>query len=140
MHAAVLASEKKYGKNDCWDIQKIYWTVFPEQVFWGNISFINKEVPMLISEEPSSEINFLVSDKLVTTVINGEKYSDLKISALRNYKSQIISTGYLFESKEDRVKELWGREYYMLANGDIAGPFDSDGRETDLFSGIASNI
>lgn len=140
IHAAALAAANNYGNDDCWHIQKIYWTVFPEQIFWENISFINQKVPMLIDKDFSSQINFLISDKLVTSLINAEKYSHLKISALRNYKSQIISTGYLFESNEERIKELWGREYYMLASGDIAGPFDSDGRETDLFSGITLNI
>jgi N-acetyl-1-D-myo-inositol-2-amino-2-deoxy-alpha-D-glucopyranoside deacetylase len=33
--------------------------------------------------------------------------------------------------------QVFGVEYYTLAKGEISEPFDADGRETDLFSGIS---
>jgi N-acetyl-1-D-myo-inositol-2-amino-2-deoxy-alpha-D-glucopyranoside deacetylase len=33
--------------------------------------------------------------------------------------------------------EIMGDEYYTLVKGEKAAPFDEDGRETDLFNGLA---
>jgi hypothetical protein len=32
--------------------------------------------------------------------------------------------------------QVWGNEYYTLVHGQTHEPFDKDGRETDLLSGI----
>jgi hypothetical protein len=33
--------------------------------------------------------------------------------------------------------QVFGVEYYTLAKGVVSEPFDVDGRETDLFSGVS---
>jgi hypothetical protein len=32
--------------------------------------------------------------------------------------------------------QVWGHEYYTLVKGEKSAPFDANGRESDLFSGV----
>jgi N-acetyl-1-D-myo-inositol-2-amino-2-deoxy-alpha-D-glucopyranoside deacetylase len=36
--------------------------------------------------------------------------------------------------------KVWGREFYRLVHGTPSPPFDENGRETDLFAGIRTDV
>jgi len=44
--------------------------------------------------------------------------------------------GPFFALSNNIGHEAFGYEYYRLVQGQSAGPYDSDGRETDLFNGV----
>jgi N-acetyl-1-D-myo-inositol-2-amino-2-deoxy-alpha-D-glucopyranoside deacetylase len=44
--------------------------------------------------------------------------------------------GPFFALSNNLGLQIWGDEYYTLVKGDKTGPFDAQGRETDLTSGI----
>ena len=50
--------------------------------------------------------------------------------------TQISVDGPFFALSNNLGLSVWGDEYYTLVKGQKSEPFDSDGREIDLFSGI----
>jgi N-acetyl-1-D-myo-inositol-2-amino-2-deoxy-alpha-D-glucopyranoside deacetylase len=44
--------------------------------------------------------------------------------------------GPFFALSNNLGQQVWGHEYYSLVQGNKSEPFDSNGRETDLFAGI----
>lgn len=69
-------------------------------------------------------------------MIDGTKYVDLKMKAMAAHATQIELDGPFFALSNNLGQQVWGHEYYSLVQGEKAQPFDSDGRETDLFAGI----
>jgi len=52
------------------------------------------------------------------------------------HATQIELDGPFFALSNQLGLQVWGHEYYTLVKGDAHEPFNSDGRETDLFAGI----
>jgi N-acetyl-1-D-myo-inositol-2-amino-2-deoxy-alpha-D-glucopyranoside deacetylase len=57
--------------------------------------------------------------------------------ALAAHATQVTVDGPFFALSNNVGQEAFGYEYYRLVQGQAAGPYDSDGRETDLFNGLA---
>jgi len=55
---------------------------------------------------------------------------------MRAHATQIEVDGPFFALSNNLGLQVWGYEYYTLVKGVKAEPFDSDGHETDLFSGL----
>jgi N-acetyl-1-D-myo-inositol-2-amino-2-deoxy-alpha-D-glucopyranoside deacetylase len=86
--------------------------------------------------ETVDDLPFAKDDAFVTTFIDGNKYVDAKMAAMKAHKTQIALDGPFFSLSNNLGLQIWGDEYYTLVKGTKSEPFDSLGRETDLTSGI----
>ena len=123
-----------------WMIEKVYWTAFPVSVMRASIEMLKAagEDTGFAAQDPD-EIPFACPDEYVTTAIDGGEFADQKMRALRAHATQISTEEGFFALSNNLGSQVMGTEYYRLVAGVPAGPFDELGRETDLFSGIASD-
>lgn len=123
-----------------WMIEKVYWTAFPVSVMRAGIEMLKAagEDTGFAAQDPD-EIPFACPDEYVTTAIDGGEFADQKMRALRAHATQISTEEGFFALSNNLGSQVMGTEYYRLVAGEPAGPFDELGRETDLFSGIASD-
>lgn len=87
--------------------------------------------------ESADELPFAKDDSFVHALIDGNKYVDKKMDAMRAHATQISVDGPFFALSDNVGLQIWGNEYYTLVRGAKAEPIDEQGRETDLFAGIA---
>lgn len=120
-----------------WKIPKIYWNTIPISVIEQGIEAMRGTGSQFFGVEKAEDFPFAQPDSLVSTVINAEDYAGKKMDAMRAHPTQISVDGPFFALSDNLGFKVWGKEFYRLVHGEKAGPFDGDGRETDLFSGIA---
>jgi len=82
------------------------------------------------------DIPFAKDDEFVTTLIDGSAYVDLKMAAMKAHETQISLDGPFFALSDNLGKQIWGHEYYTLVKGEKTAPFDDNGNEIDLTSGV----
>jgi N-acetyl-1-D-myo-inositol-2-amino-2-deoxy-alpha-D-glucopyranoside deacetylase len=128
---AMRASEKSE-----WQIPKIYWNVMPKSVIQSGIDAMKKAGSDFMGVESADELPFAKDDSFVHTMIDGNKYVDKKMDAMRAHATQISVDGPFFALSDNVGLQIWGNEYYTLVRGNKAQPFDEQGRETDLFAGL----
>ena len=87
--------------------------------------------------ENIEDVPFAKPDELVTAVVNGDAYVDAKMNALKAHETQITVDGPFFALSNMLGQGVFGTEYYQLVIGVAAEPFDENGRETELFSGVS---
>lgn len=129
---AMAAAEKSQ-----WQIPKIYWNVMPRSVIQESIDKMKELGSDFFGAESADDLPFAKDDSFVTTLIDGNPYVDAKMAAMRAHATQIAVDGPFFALSNNLGLQVWGHEYYTLVRGDKSEPFDSNGRESDLFSGIA---
>lgn len=128
---AMAASEKS-----SWKIEKIYWNVMPRSVIQEGIDAMKALGSDFMGVEKAEDLPFAKDDSFVTAHIDGNGYVDQKMDAMRAHATQIAVDGPFFALSNNLGLQVWGNEYYTLVKGEKAEPFDSLGRESDLFSGI----
>jgi N-acetyl-1-D-myo-inositol-2-amino-2-deoxy-alpha-D-glucopyranoside deacetylase len=119
-----------------WQIQKIYWNTIPKSVLADGIARMKEVGSDFFGAETVDDLPFAKDDEFVTTLINGGQYVDAKMAAMKAHETQISLDGPFFALSNNLGLQIWGDEYYTLVKGDKTGPFDAQGRETDLTSGI----
>ena len=119
-----------------WKISKIYWNAMPKSVLAEGIAKMKEIGSDFFGAESVDDLPFAKDDSLVTAMIDGTKYVDLKMKAMAAHATQIELDGPFFALSNNLGQQVWGHEYYSLVQGEKAQPFDADGRETDLFAGI----
>ena len=129
---AMRASEKSE-----WQIPKIYWNVMPKSVIQSGIDAMKKVGSDFMGVDSADELPFAKDDSFVHALIDGNKYVDKKMDAMRAHATQISVDGPFFALSDNVGLQIWGNEYYTLVRGAKAEPIDEQGRETDLFAGIA---
>jgi N-acetyl-1-D-myo-inositol-2-amino-2-deoxy-alpha-D-glucopyranoside deacetylase len=55
---------------------------------------------------------------------------------MKAHETQISLDGPFFALSNNLGMQVWGHEYYTLVKGVKCAPFDLQGRESDLTSGI----
>jgi N-acetyl-1-D-myo-inositol-2-amino-2-deoxy-alpha-D-glucopyranoside deacetylase len=120
-----------------WIIPKIYWNVMPRSVIQESIDKMKELGSDFFGAESAEDLPFAKDDSFVTTLIDGNPYVDAKMAAMRAHATQIAVDGPFFALSNNLGLQVWGHEYYTLVRGEKGEPFDSKGRESDLFSGIA---
>ena len=128
---AMRASEK----SD-WQIQKIYWNTMPKSVLAEGMAKMKEIGSDFFGAESVDDLPFAKDDEFVTTLINGVDYVDAKMAAMKAHETQIALDGPFFALSNNLGMQIWGDEYYTLVKGTKSAPFDSNGRETDLTSGL----
>lgn len=127
MHAAELS---------IWKIPKIYWNTMPKSVIASGIAAMKEVGSDFFGTDNVDDIPFAKDDSFVTTLIDGNEFVEAKMAAMRAHATQIALDGPFFALSNNLGLQIWGHEYYTLVRGEKSAPFDSDGRESDLTSGI----
>jgi N-acetyl-1-D-myo-inositol-2-amino-2-deoxy-alpha-D-glucopyranoside deacetylase len=119
-----------------WQIQKIYWNTMPKSVIAKGMEKMKEIGSDFFGAESVDDIPFAKDDEFVTTLIDGADYVELKMEAMKAHETQISLDGPFFALSNNLGMQIWGDEYYTLVKGEKSEPFDSNGREIDLTSGI----
>jgi len=119
-----------------WKVSKIYWNAMPKSVLAEGIAKMKEIGSDFFGAESVDDLPFAKDDSLVTAMVDGTKYVDLKMKAMAAHATQIELDGPFFALSNNLGQQVWGHEYYSLVHGNKTEPFDSNGRESDLFSGI----
>lgn len=138
MRAVEQAAAAGGAGGAAWRVPKVYWIVLPETLIRRTLQDIAASGPNPFEDWDldGSPQSMIVPDDLVTTRIDGAAYVARKSAAMRSHATQITVEGGLFALSNGIGQPLMGVEYYRLVIGTLAGPFDADGRETDLFAGL----
>ena len=112
--AAQAAADPAYrsAPGEPWTVAKFYWTATPRSV-------VTREI----------------AD--VTTAVHADEHILAKTAAMRAHATQLTVDGCVYALSNNLGRLISGVEYYRLAGGTAAGALDEDGRETDLFAGVA---
>ena len=119
-----------------WQIQKIYWNTIPKSVIAQGMEKMKEIGSDFFGAESIDDVPFAKDDEFVTTLINGSDYVESKMAAMKAHETQIALDGPFFALSNNLGMQVWGDEYYTLVKGTKSAPFDSNGRETDLTSGV----
>ena len=130
MRAAELAIDQG------WQISKIYWNTTPRSVVQEGIEKMKEVGSDFFGAESVEDLPWAKPDELVTTVINAPEFVPQKLAAMKAHATQISVDGPFFALSNNLGLEVWGDEYYTLVKGEAAAPFDTKGRELDIFAGV----
>lgn len=139
-YAADLAGAPAFRPDlgPVWTIQKLYWAALPK-------SYVARGIDALIASgnsgffgvESADELPFLTPDELVTTHIAGVEHEPVKMAALREHATQVTPEHGFFKMAALIGPDALGNEFFSLVRGTLGPDLDEDGREQDLFSGVA---
>ena len=128
---AMRASELSH-----WQIAKIYWNTVPKTVIAAGIAAMKEIGSDFFGTDNVDDIPFAKDDSFVTTLIDGNEFVDAKMAAMKAHETQIALDGPFFALSNNLGQQIWAHEYYTLVRGEKSSPFDDQGREIDLTSGI----
>jgi len=139
MYGAALAEAPSYRPDlgPAHAITKVYWTAFPKAMLRAGVQALREagETTGFAAMDPE-DLPFGIDDELVTTAIDGSAYGQAKLDAMRAYPTQISLEGGFFALSNNIGSPAVSTEYFRLVRGQVAGPFDAEGRKTDLFAGV----
>ena len=130
MRAAEISSQQD------WQVSKIYWNTTPRSVIQMGIDKMKEVGSEFFGAENADDLPFAKPDELVTSVVKAPEYVPHKLAAMKAHATQISVDGPFFALSNNLGLSVWGDEYYTLVKGELAGPFDENGRELDLFAGV----
>ncbi|HUW77620.1 MAG TPA: N-acetyl-1-D-myo-inositol-2-amino-2-deoxy-alpha-D-glucopyranoside deacetylase [Candidatus Nanopelagicaceae bacterium] len=135
MRAAEIA-EVPDSEGRSWAISKIYWNTMPRSVIAAGMAAMKEAGMDFFGTDNIDDIPFAKPDELVTAVVDANGFVDRKMAALAAHETQITMDGPFFALSNALGQNVWGTEYYSLVRGERSEPFDSNGKETDLFAGV----
>ena len=139
MYAVTLAAAKTFELTlgEPWEVQTIYWTAFPKSVVKAGIEELRArgDDSDFATQDPDS-LPFACDDSLITSVINAGDFATAKFNALKAHITQINTEDGFFALSNNFGSQVMGSEYYRIAKGTVAEPFNENGLETDLFNGV----
>ena len=130
MRATELAAEQG------WQVSKIYWNTMPRSIIQMGIEKMKEVGSDFFGAQSADDLPFAKPDELVTTVVSAPEYVPQKLAAMKAHATQISVDGPFFALSNNLGLSVWGDEYYTLVKGEKAAPFDSNGRELDIFAGV----
>jgi N-acetyl-1-D-myo-inositol-2-amino-2-deoxy-alpha-D-glucopyranoside deacetylase len=137
MLAVDQAAEETNG-GPRWDVPKLYWCVWPQsfarEMLRGLVA-AGERLPATEGSLPS----MIVPDDEVTTRVDAAGFTAAKVAAMEAHGTQITvgDTGTWFALSNGIRQPISGVEYYRLVRGRPGPDRDGDGRERDLFDGVA---
>lgn len=138
MYAMALAEAPAYRPElPAHRVDKVYWTAFPRSVMRAGIEALRAagEETGFAAMDPD-DLPFGVADSVVTTAIDGSAHYQAKLAAMRAHATQISLDSGFFALSNNLGSPALATEYFSLVRGELGGPLDADGRETDLFGGL----
>ncbi|GAA0294769.1 N-acetyl-1-D-myo-inositol-2-amino-2-deoxy-alpha-D-glucopyranoside deacetylase [Kineococcus aurantiacus] len=137
--ALVLAAGD--GTGVPWQVAKVYEIVQPESAVREALRAIAASGAQGAADPEGPLPSVVVPDEAVTTVVDGTGQLPAKLAALRAHATQISldldAAPPLMRLSNGVPQPVWPVEHFRLVHGVASGPFDADGRETDLFAGVA---
>jgi N-acetyl-1-D-myo-inositol-2-amino-2-deoxy-alpha-D-glucopyranoside deacetylase len=138
-HYAVALAETASFRPDlgsAWTVKKVYWTAFPRSIIREGIQALQASgsESEFAAMDPD-DLPFACEDSLITTAIDGARFTDAKMAALAAHRTQVTVDGGFFALSNNLGSQVWGTEYYRLARG-IGSPDSGSDKESDLFAGI----
>jgi N-acetyl-1-D-myo-inositol-2-amino-2-deoxy-alpha-D-glucopyranoside deacetylase len=124
-----------------WQISKLYWTATPRSELAAGLQALRAagaQIPFT-RVDSVADLPFGCADELVSTAIVAEEHAGAKLRALAAHRTQITVAGAFFALSNNVGQQSTGTEYFRLAIGSPGGERDAQGRETDLFGGIAED-
>ena len=139
MYALALAEAPSFRLDlgPAHSVAKVYWMAFPKGVMQAGIDALRAagETTGFAAMDPD-DLPFACDDDLITTAIDGGAFYEAKLAAMRAHATQISLDSGFFALSNNIGSPAMSTEYFRLVRGSAAGPFDADGRETDLFAGV----
>jgi N-acetyl-1-D-myo-inositol-2-amino-2-deoxy-alpha-D-glucopyranoside deacetylase len=120
-------------------VAKLYWTCTPRSVLRRGFEALkSSRSSYFVGVERVEDLPFGVEDDVVTTAIDARAHAAAKLAALQAHATQISVDGPFFALSNMLGREVLAVEYFRLALGELGPGRDADGRETDLFAGVAA--
>ncbi|MCB0900758.1 MAG: N-acetyl-1-D-myo-inositol-2-amino-2-deoxy-alpha-D-glucopyranoside deacetylase [Candidatus Nanopelagicales bacterium] len=139
MYAVALAAVPSFRLDlgEPWKVSKVYWTALPKGMLRDGIRALREagEDTGFAAMDPDN-LPIGTEDELVTTSVDYSDLLDTKMEALAQHASQVQTDGGFFALSNNLGTKAMGVEHFRIAAGELAGPFDEDGRERDLFNGV----
>lgn len=138
-YAVALAEVPSFRPDlgPAWQVQKVYWTAIPKNVLRQGIRALRDAGETTgFAEMDPDDLPMGIEDDLVTSAIDFSEFKDTKMEALAAHASQVTTDSGFFALSNNLGQKAMGVEYFRLAKGEPGEPFDEEGRETDLFSGV----
>ncbi len=139
MRAVELAADPTFRPDlgAAWDVPKVYENVIPRSVLKQGMEAMKEAGLDFFGTENVEDLPFGVPDEMATTRVDATDYEPLKMQALAAHETQITVDGPFFALSNHVGQRAFGYEFYRLVRGDLAGPFDPEGRETSLLNGLS---
>ncbi len=120
-----------------WSVAKLYWTALSASALQAGLAdpaaaASGFDIPAAATDVPGA-----LADEEVTTVIDAPHQLPAKVAAMRAHATQITVRGGFYALSNNVGLPLTATEHFRLVRGMRSGPFDAQGRETDLFAGVA---
>ncbi|MGH8892626.1 MAG: N-acetyl-1-D-myo-inositol-2-amino-2-deoxy-alpha-D-glucopyranoside deacetylase [Actinomycetes bacterium] len=138
MRAVELAADPDAGAGEAWQVKKVYWCAVPISWWRESLRTLRESGDTTTFEglDPDGELPFGTPDELVSAVVLAPEHVDAKMAAMRAHATQITVDGPFFALSNNLGNEVWAREAYQQVRGTPGTERDTDGLETDLFSGL----
>lgn len=138
MRAVELAAARD-GEGEPWEVAKVYEVVVPRSAARAVLGRDAGERNPFKAPDPEGPLpSMAVPDEEVTTVVEAQEHVEAKAAALRAHATQVEVAGGFFALSNRLGRPLVGTEFYRLVRGVPApDPQRDDGRESDLFAGVA---
>ena len=122
MYAASLAAVPSYREDlgEAWDIAKIYWVGLSESRMREGLRHLRAAGDETSFEgmDPDGPMPaFVVPDKYISCIVDGNEFAEAKIRAMKAHATQIEVDGPFFALSNHVGNEVWGFESYRLAKG-----------------------
>lgn len=118
------------------NIQKIYWNIMPKSVVAQGMEAMKEQGSDFFGAENIDDLPFVKDDSFVTALVHAPEQVDKKMAAMKAHATQISLDGPFFALSNNLGVQVFGDEYYTLVKGEKSGPFNEQGYETNLFSGV----
>ena len=139
-YAASLAAVPSFRPDlgEAHDIAKIYWGAMSASRMRDGLRRLRESGDTTSFEgmDPDNLPPFATEDVNLAAMVDGNAYFEQKMNALKAHATQISTDGPFFALSNNVGSEVWGHEFFRIAKGTKAGPFNEDGLETDLFAGL----
>ena len=139
MYAVALAAVPSFRLDlgEPWKVSKVYWTALPKGMLRDGIRALREagEDTGFAAMDPDN-LPIGTEDELVTTSVDYSDLLDTKMEALAQHASQVQTDGGFFALSNNLGTKAMGVEHFRIAAGELAPPFDEQGRERDLFNGV----
>jgi len=137
MRGADLAASPGPG-GDPWQLPKIYWNAVPRGPMLAMMAELRAAGENPFEGWDAQRLPSMVfPDDQVTSAIDGQNYFEAKAAAMRAHRTQISVDSFFFALSNNVGRPIMAVESYALVRGEPAGERDGDGREVDLFAGVA---
>jgi N-acetyl-1-D-myo-inositol-2-amino-2-deoxy-alpha-D-glucopyranoside deacetylase len=121
-----------------WAVPKVYWNVLPERLVRAALrerAGTDAAPAGWSADGPLPPM--VVPDEQVTTMIDAQGFVGRKRAALEAHATQVALDGDIVLVGDGARQPVVGVEFYRLVAGTPGGPRGADGRESDLFGGVA---